>query len=200
MNKISAVLFDLGNVLVRIDFDMFWRSLGFSEKESRAPFLSGYKTYTRQYETGLIQTDDYLKGLHAVFDERFTIVQLEQAFTNIILDPIEGMSGIVNRVSRNCQTALVSNTNEIHFRFSLSKFDFLHELHKHYLSYRLKVMKPSKGFYEAIIKDLKMEPSEILFIDDINENVIAARNSGIQAMEFEGPDKLEKKMAAFGIL
>ena len=153
MSKIKTVLFDLGNVLAYIDFNAFWHDLGFLHKKEIAPFKDGYTELTLQYETGYISTDDYLNGLRNVFNHKFTTVQLEQAFSCIIQQPINGMMDIVKRVSINHQTALVSNTNEIHYKLSLTKFEELKILQNHYLSYKLHAMKPARGFYDAIIKD-----------------------------------------------
>jgi haloacid dehalogenase superfamily, subfamily IA, variant 3 with third motif having DD or ED len=200
MKQISTVLFDLGNVLAYIDFSAFWRDLGFLRAEEIAPFRDGYTALTLQYETGYISTDDYLNGLRTVFNNKFTIVQLEQAFSCIIQQPVEGITDIVKRISAAYQTALVSNTNEIHYRLSLTKFEGLKILQKHYLSYQLYVMKPERGFYDAIIKDQGIHPSQLLFIDDIAENVKAAKSAGMQAIRFESTGQLETDLQNLGIL
>lgn len=200
MKQISTVLFDLGNVIGYIDFSAFWRDLGFLRTEEIAPFRDGYTALTLQYETGYISTNDYLNGLRTVFNNKFTIVQLEQAFSCIIQQPVEGTIDIVKRVSIIHQTALVSNTNEIHYRLSLTKFEGLKILQKHYLSYQLHVMKPARGFYDAIIRDQKIFPSKMLFIDDVTENVKAAKYAGMQAIKFEGTAQLETSLKTLGVL
>ncbi|MBN1397875.1 MAG: HAD family phosphatase [Bacteroidetes bacterium] len=200
MNRINTVLFDLGNVIVYIDFNSFWRELGFFRMEEILPFKKGYSSLTLKYETGNIATDEYLNGLRIVFQDKFTNEQIEQAFSSIIKQPVEGMADIVKRVSANCQTALVSNTNEIHYKQSLIKLDGLKSFQKHYLSYQLKVMKPSGDFYDFIIKDQGIPAHDMLFIDDIEENVEAAKKTGIQSVLFTGTSELEKKFFKLGVL
>ncbi|MGD0589670.1 MAG: HAD family phosphatase [Bacteroidota bacterium] len=200
MRQISTVLFDLGNVLAYINFSAFWRDLGFLRAEEIVPYRDGYTSLTLQYETGYISTDDYLNGLRSVFNDKFTIVQLEQAFSCIIQQPVKGVIDIVKHVSIIHQTALVSNTNEIHYRLSLTKFEALKILRKHYLSYQLRVMKPAPGFYDAIIKDQGILPSKMLFIDDIAENLKAAKNAGMHAVRFENSEQLETDLQNLGIL
>jgi HAD superfamily hydrolase (TIGR01509 family) len=200
MKQITIVLFDLGNVLAYIDFNAFWRDLGFLRAEEIVPFKDGYTALTLQYETGYISTDDYLNGLRTVFKNKFTTVQLEHAFLCIIQQPVEGMIDIVKRVSTVLETALVSNTNEIHYRLSMRKFEELKIFQKHYLSYQLHVMKPARSFYDAIIKDQGILPSKMLFIDDITENVKAAKSAGMQAIRFESTGPLETDLQNLGIL
>jgi putative hydrolase of the HAD superfamily len=200
MGQIKTVLFDLGNVLAFIDFHKFWSSLGFLRPEEIAPFTDGYTSWTRQFESGFVSKSEYLTGLHSVFGHRFTIEQLEKAFANIIQDPIDRMMDIVKRVSRGHRTALVSNTNEIHYKVSLKKFGVLDALRTHYLSYQLRVMKPAHGFYDAIIKDQRIDPSEMLFIDDLLVNVEGAQTAGMQALQFENPAQLEVTLKTLGVL
>ena len=199
MNKIQTVLFDLGNVIAYIDFSAFWRDLGFRPEEM-APYTEGYTSFTQQYETGLISTERYLNELCAVFNQQFTTERLAQAFSYIIRNPVEGIADIIQKVSQTHKTALVSNTNEIHYSYTRSKVPVLTFLQKHYLSYQLHVMKPARGFYNAIIKDQGMLPSKLLFIDDIAENVKAAKSAGMQIIQFESTRQLETDLKKIGIL
>jgi glucose-1-phosphatase len=191
MSQIKTVLFDLGNVIAYIDFDAFWRSLGFIHPDEAAPFSQGYKSWTARYETGLISTDDYLAGLCSVFNYKFTTIQLEDAFSGIMLEPVEGMLDLIKLVAQTHSTALVSNTNDIHFRLSLNKYKALSLIPKHYTSFQLCVMKPAKEFYEAIIKDQGLAASKLLFIDDIKENVEGAIYCGMCGLKFEDPAQLK---------
>jgi glucose-1-phosphatase len=199
VSQIKTVLFDLGNVLAYIDFDAFWRDLGFRPEET-APFTGGYTSFTQQYETGLLSTEKYLHELRAVFNLQFTTEQLARAFSCIIQNPVEGIAEIVQKVSQTHQTALVSNTNEIHFKLSVERFKALNILQKHYLSYQLHVMKPSQGFYNAILQDQKIAPSQIVFIDDLAENIKAAKDTGMQVIKFEGITQLEANLKTLGVL
>jgi glucose-1-phosphatase len=200
MRQISTVLFDLGNVIVYIDFGAFWSELGYSRPEEIAPFKDGYDSLTLQYETGYISTDGYLNGLRTVFFNKFTNAQLEKAFSCIIQQPVKGMKDLVKLVSVKCQTALVSNTNEIHYEYSKKKLDGFSIFQKHYLSYKLHIMKPAHSFYDAIIKDQAILPSRMLFVDDIAENVEAAKSAGIQAIRFKSMRELEVDFKKLGIL
>jgi HAD superfamily hydrolase (TIGR01509 family) len=199
MNKITTILFDLGNVLVYIDFGAFWRELGFLRAEEISPFADGYKALTLQYETGNISTKEYLNGLKTGFNNRFAAEEIERAFTAIIQKPVEGICELVKRLSDTYQTAIVSNTNEIHHKI-FGRFEAMKYLKKHYLSYQLHVMKPDRGFYDAIIKDQGIQPSKMIFIDDIAENAKAARFAGMYAVKFEGIDHLEMMLSKFGAI
>lgn len=205
LNSIKTVLFDLGNVLVHIDPGQFWKELGLTSEKEINPFKEEYISRLIQYETGDINTDDFLSGLCSLFTANFSIDhleidRLEQAFSGIIREQITGMTDIVQHISSRFQTALVSNTNEIHYNICLTNCKALQFLQKHYLSYQLLAVKPSSQFYEAIIKDQNAIPSELLFIDDSLENVNAAKAAGMKAVHFENVDQLKIALESGGIL
>ena len=199
MGLIKTVLFDLGNVLVHIDPDTFWRKLGLLSTEETSPYTDEYISWIRKYETGHIGTNDFLKGLCTIFNNRFTIDRLEFAFSGIIQEPVAEMIDIVRCISSTHKTALASNTSEIHYNLSRMKCDALRVLHKHYLSYQLHSMKPAGGFYDAIIKDRGVTSAELLFIDDSSENVEAAKLAGMQAIHFKSVDHLKTALQSLDI-
>ena len=199
LSPIRVVLFDLGNVLAKIDFDAFWRALGLKSVDAQSPYAAGYASWTRLYETGHLSTATYLHELRALFQNRFAEQELGSAFGGILLDPIPGMCELVAKVSQSHLTALVSNTNEIHYRISIERYEVLRFLQKHFLSYRLQSMKPAKEFYEAIIRDIGCDPVELFFVDDLSVNVEAARAAGFRGVRFENTDQLAGALRANGI-
>ncbi len=200
MTDDRAVLFDLGNVLVGLDVNMFWRSLGFDGPEAIAPYAGALRAWARRYESGEFATIDFVDGLGTILDGRFTPEALVEAFDQIIREPIDGMAEIVARVSARHRTALVSNTNELHHHGSVRRVPALRHLHRHYVSYQLKVMKPGREFYEAIIRDQQLQPERMVFIDDLEENVNGAVDAGLRGIKFVDAASLEKDLAALTIL
>ncbi len=61
-------------------------------------------------------------------------------------------------------------------------------------------MKPARSFYDAIIRDQESDPSEILFIDDLVENVEGAKGVGMQALKFENPIQLGTDLKILSVL
>lgn len=60
-------------------------------------------------------------------------------------------------------------------------------------SYQFKVRKNKKEFFEKYLNILKVEPSEIVFIDDSERNIAPARELGIQTIKFENFEQLKKE-------
>jgi glucose-1-phosphatase len=200
MSQIGIILFDMGNVLVHIDFGAFWKNLGFLRPEEIIPYTDDYKLLTLNYESGKIPTETYLKSLQAALNNRFTTEKIEEAFASIIQQPVEGMAEIVRRISVRYQLGLVSNTNEIHYKYASENIGFLRDITHHYLSYQIRAMKPTRLFFDTIVKDLKAYPSKMLIIDDLQDIIKEAKMAGLQGIRFEDAAKLEVNLKTLGVL
>lgn len=199
MTKPGLVLFDLGNVLVRFTPDQFWKSLGLADSERRQ-YEQSVRVLSIQYESGDCATEEYFNSLVSVLGNRFDRERLLRAFESVLTDPIPGMEDIVRRVSAKIPSALVSNTNEHHYNFSVRTISSLRFLPKHYVSYELHVMKPAAPFYEYVIRDSNNSPSACIFIDDMEENVVGARAAGMEAIRFHDAGQLEQDLTRLGVL
>jgi HAD superfamily hydrolase (TIGR01509 family) len=104
------------------------------------------------------------------------------------------MEEVVRTWSEKCPTALVSNTNEIHHLTSTAAVPALGLLPTHYVSYELKALKPDEAFYRAILADLALPAGEVVFIDDLEENVEGARRAGMIGVRFTSVDDLKRDL------
>jgi putative hydrolase of the HAD superfamily len=199
VKKIRLVLFDLGNVLVHFTPESFWQELRLGQNQ-RAPFAKGVKEAADRFECGKIKTGQFFDDLEQVFGRQFRREHIRRAVSSVLTDPIRDMEPLVARVTQRCKTALVSNTNEFHYRYCMDTVSALKMLPKHYLSYKLGVMKPDGSFYEKVLRDADIQPDAALFIDDVADNVEGARSVGMKVILFEGASSLEVALRQHGVL
>jgi putative hydrolase of the HAD superfamily len=107
---------------------------------------------------------------------------------------------IVDAVQARCRTAVLSNTNPIHFQKSSDGTTILKKFSKRYLSFQIGAVKPDPEIYRYVVRDLSVEPSTIVLIDDVAENVKAAGQCGMVGILFENVSKLEKDLRLRRIL
>jgi HAD superfamily hydrolase (TIGR01509 family) len=200
MKKPRLLLFDLGNVLVRFFPDRFPQSLGLDLHDARSQYEHEMRNLTNQYEAGKCSTKEYFTSLRSFLGNRFEIKELEQAFLSVLTDPIPGMEELVREASARVPSALVSNTNEYHFSTVLPRVPALKYLPKRYLSYQLGVLKPLPEFYQHVIRNEKVTAHEMLFIDDVEQNVKSAEQAGMVGYQFRDAAGLEKELATLGVL
>jgi HAD superfamily hydrolase (TIGR01509 family) len=67
------------------------------------------------------------------------------------------------------------------------------------VSYDLHVLKPDPAFYRAVINGEQCNPEEMVFIDDLPENVDGARLAGMLGIVFEGAESLKRSLEKMGL-
>ncbi len=200
MPAITTVIFDLGRVLVNIDFDAFPNALGLTTPASRDPYRRDVAAHAHLFETGRISTEEFQDRLHAVFAGRFTREFLLHAWNEIIREDVPGMADLVARVQAHASTAMLSNTSIEHFMKAERDCATVRMIARRFLSYEIGEAKPSPGIYRSVILGLGAEPARLLFIDDLGENVDAALEAGMHALLFTDPARLERDLVALAVL
>jgi len=200
MKKHTVVLFDLGNVLVSIHPAAFTRHLGIDPATAYHKYQKRILDIVRKYEGGQRTTDEYLGEMSALFDGRYGQLLLREAMLKVIGTPVGGMEEIVRSIAAKYETGLVSNTNELHFNYCRDTFSTFRSFSRFYLSYKLRSLKPSDTYYGAVLADLQVLPSSVVFIDDLEENVLGARKSGMNGLRFISREQLEQDFRALALL
>jgi glucose-1-phosphatase len=194
MTGITTVLFDLGRVLVNIDFNAFPRVLGIERNHTNHVDEKAIEQLAIQYETGRIGTEQFFGSMDEVFKGKYTREQLVNAWNAIIQEENSAIVPIVDAIQARYQTAILSNTSPTHFQKSRDSAAIVKRFSKFYLSFQIGASKPNLAVYQYVIRDLSVEPSSLLFIDDIPENVAAAQKCGMEGIVFQGAPRLEAEM------
>lgn len=200
MNKITTVIFDMGRVLVDIDFESFPRELGIERGRTNYADERAIERMAKDYETGRISTEQFFDSVDGVFKGKYTRMQLVNAWNAIIREENSAIIPIVNAVQAKYQTAILSNTSPTHFQRSLDTTAIIKKFSKRYLSFQIGATKPDPAVYQYVIRDLAVEPSALLFIDDIEENIAAAKECGIEGIVFKGVSQLQTELQSRKIL
>jgi HAD superfamily hydrolase (TIGR01509 family) len=200
MSAVRVVLFDLGNVLITFDPMRFWDALGIVDEARRADIKPRMLALGREYESGSITTPEFRQRFHELFDGAHTHDELDAAFRTVLPDPIPGMEEIVRRAAATCEIGLVSNTNPIHFDMCLETVPALKHVDRFYVSYEVGALKPDPAYYAGVRQGEQASPGEMVFIDDLGENVTAANNEGFKGIRFTGTDDLEKALVGLQVL
>lgn len=197
---VNVVLFDLGNVLVRFTPETFWRSLELSSLNQQIPFAAKVKTLSNQFERGEFSADDFFHRLGRIFDGKFSVPKLQKAFSSVLTKPIEGMESVLATIQTRARTALVSNTNEYHWDYCRKNIPAIHRLQASYLSFKICAMKPDPKFYAHVIEAEKLEADQMLFVDDVEENVAGAERAGMRVHLFKTVKLLTETLREYDLL
>jgi putative hydrolase of the HAD superfamily len=205
MRQETAVLFDLGDVLVKLRFE---RGL------SRFVALAGGRLVLPSEAEGLFSSETALafnrgdiapEGFFAWVCETLGCPGLPvsaciDAWCDIF-DPWPEMESLAEEsLAAGHRVYLLSNTDPIHFRYLCEKRPFLTRLSGHCLSFEVRHVKPEAEFFTAALTRFGLAPSGCAFVDDRPSNVEAARALGIPSMVHEGDvEKVRAFLAERGV-
>ncbi len=212
--KPTFILFDLGNVLVYIHPEAFLQTLGIDSPDNRRYYQPLVIDIVKRYERGDDSTDEFLDRMDELFNRgrmppgtgpgrgagQFTREQFRHAMLRVVGKPVEGMEDLVRRVASKATVGLLSNTNPLHYETGCADLRVLHYIPHHFLSYKLRALKPDPLIFERVLQRLSLDPAEILYIDDIGENLRAAAQFGFECHLFRERSALESELATLGLL
>jgi putative hydrolase of the HAD superfamily len=183
-DKISVVLFDLGRVLMHIDFDAFPNALGLTTEAQRAPYKPATAPLWIAHETGKMSTEEFLDALFVIFEGKYPKAEILEAWDSIIVSDNEEIVPFVRRVQERYRTAILSNTSPSHWKKVLRISPLVRTFTDAFTSFDIGAMKPDPAAYRRVAASLNVPPREILFIDDLKENIDGANACGMQGIVY----------------
>ena len=198
-----AMIFDIGRVIIRVDLSRSIGKLGKRdvsadshlqvlrelEADPRWPDWQEGRMTARQWHAHLAQKYQFSNE----FDEFC-------ATWNSVLEPGTILpDALFDRLSESCRLALLSNTDPIHVAHMEATFPFVHHFPVRIYSCRVGVSKPSPAIFHRALRELGALPEEVMFVDDVSDNVSAAARLGIKAFHFISADEFLDQLRPLGI-
>jgi FMN phosphatase YigB (HAD superfamily) len=198
----DALLFDLGRVVLDIDFSKaiaIWAAhAGCAPAELLSRFVRD-EAY-RQHEMGLISDADYFATLRASLDVTLSDDRFLEGWNAIFTGEMPDIAALLVRARNHLPLYAFSNTNAAHVaHFSKTYADVLGHFRELYLSSTIGLRKPDKAAYEHVVNAIGVPAARILFFDDSAENVEGARACGLQAVHVKSSEDVADALAALGI-
>jgi len=199
---IKTVIFDLGGVIVPLDF-----AAGYKQLEGRCPFTAeeiperiwATDTVVR-FESGKLSPEDFHNELCGVIQLDASFEEFKQLWCAIFPSHALFPHEWIERIRRERRVLLLSNTNAIHFELIQQRYPHLAHFDHYVLSHEVGAMKPNPAIYDEAIARADCAASECFFTDDVMPYVEGARRAGIDAEQFLGADKLKTDLAVRGIV
>jgi FMN phosphatase YigB (HAD superfamily) len=194
--KITAITFDLGNVLVKVDHLRFCRRLAaLADLSPQEVYAQVFESSLEPgYDTGRITSRQFYQRVTAHFGVALPYSRFADLWCDIF-DPMDLMAEMVEHLAARFPLFLLSNTNSLHFAYIQERFAaLLRPFRTFVLSYQVGSRKPEAAIYQALIRQVGSSPAEILFLDDKESFVDSARGQGLAAWQFRSPVELQQKL------
>ena len=200
--KYSAIVFDLGQVIVPFDYKYFVEKVNKHKSGIGETFLELYnQNYSihRNYEKGLITEAVFISKMLEYLDDCIDGETFCKYWSDIF-SVDEKVVSLLPELKKRFNLFLISNTNSIHKKYGFEHYEFLKLFDKLFLSHEVGFIKPEKEIYQAVEKVSGFPSEEHIFIDDILEYVNVAKNLNWDGIQFLGYDDLVKNLKARDIL
>ncbi len=188
MGTIRNIIFDLGGVLLNVDYHKTaaaFRELGI---ENFDDFFSQFRSNElfEELETGKIPEEGFYSRIAGFCKPGTTIAMIESAWNAMLLSFRTESVITLGKLKSQYNTFLLSNTNSIHIRAFKKIFTAETGMplldtffHKAYYSHEIGLRKPHPEPFLYVLEDAGILADETLFIDDSLNNIETAKRLGI---------------------
>ncbi len=199
----KAIIFDIGGVLIELDpgrcVQAFKNDLGFKRiTEILDP--SHQKGIYGDMEAGILPADEFRRLILAESRPDARPEDVDKAMAALLVGMREETVELLKRLRERYPLYLLSNNNPI----SMARtYQIMREngiepetsFRGQFISWEMKMLKPSKEIYLEAVRRVGFPAEEILFIDDNQANVDAAASVGMQARYYEPGTSLAQLLA-----
>ena len=202
MPKPSAIVFDLGKVLLDFDYGRVVRR--FAEHSALPPRdisrLLLESDLLASYESGRMDARAFFGRLREGTGYPGDFDQFAAFFADIFTEIPDMISLHAELRARGMPVYIFSNTNDLAITHIRRRYPFFAGFDGYVLSYEAGCMKPEDAIYEAVERMTDRRGVEILYIDDRPENIATALRRGWIAVQHHDPAVTRERVASAGLL
>jgi glucose-1-phosphatase len=202
--KLKNVIFDLGQVILDLDFDATkkaFEAIGFANHADMFGKYSGNEAF-HKFECGQINEAEFYEtvknvgNIHHIPNEA-----IANAWNAMLLHVPAARLQLLTRLRGQYQILLYSNTNIIHYNFFQQRFQndypaqHLNDyFDKAYYSHQFGKRKPNVESFQALLNDAQIQAHETLFVDDGDANIEGAKQAGLHTLLVEPAFYIEQHL------
>lgn len=199
--KIDTIIFDLGGVLVDWKPEYLYRKIFNGNEKKVQWFLNNVCTSAWNAEQDGGRTIEEAENVKiSEFPEHEELIRLyytqwHQMFSGSIEENVEIFKSL--KASGNYKIYALTNWSAEKWDKALELFPFFQFFDGVVVSGQVKTRKPFPKIYNIIIDKYTIDPEKTIFIDDNEENIIAANALKFHGIHYKSPQQLLKELNTF---
>ncbi len=179
----QAILFDIGNVLLRFDFDRAAEAMAGHSKVGAAQIRAELDAWQVRHESGAVTSEAFGAAVRQAIGYGGSEALFREQFCDIF-QPNEPMWSFARSLFGQVPVYLFSNISLWHETWIFERYADFARFDGGFYSWRLGVMKPEAGFYRAAAEALPFAPGRIAYLDDMPLNVAGGQDSGFRVHHY----------------
>ena len=191
--KITAIIFDLGGVLIDWNPRYVYRTI-FDNEEKIDWFFENICTneWNEHQDAGrsLKEATEELVARHPEYENevRAYYGRWEEMLGGAIQETVEIFRTL--KEANKYKFYALTNWSAETFPVALQRYDFLRWFDGIVMSGEERTRKPFAEIYQLLLTRFNVNPSEAIFIDDSIRNIKGAESVGIEGIHFQSPEQL----------
>ena len=191
-NKLDAVVFDIGGVLVTMDEDNVLKKM-FPDPELKASVQlhTTHSPYWNMWDEGILDTD---KCIEAMAENDTALLEPIRRFITGWMDERyvveEGRQAVISCHRHQKKLYILSNYVSENYERNVREYDFFSLFDGAVISSRIRMLKPRLEIYRYLTDTYGLNPARVLFIDDTPANIAAAFAAGWHGFCYNKPGKM----------
>ncbi len=201
--NIEGLLFDLGGVVIEINFECAfqvwkrWTLLSIEEMRHRFKMDEAYE----QHERGEMEASAYFSHLRNILELEASDSAIASGWNAIFLNEIVETVNYIRAVKNELPCFAFTNSNPTHQLSWMSAFPRVVEsFDQIFVSSELGLRKPEREAFEAIANATGVGLDAMLFFDDTLENINGAQTAGMPAIHVKGHLDVKQALSEIGAL
>jgi putative hydrolase of the HAD superfamily len=182
----EVVLFDIGNVLVKLKYEDFLDRAASASRVGRQDLHAEFSGPDRRHhalERGELSLEDFHRGLVERFGLVWDLPEFSRQFNDFFL-PNPPMEALLDALKPQARLWALSNTNAGHLEHLRTNFSVVKRLEGVLASHELRLRKPDPAIFAQSLEALDVPGSQVSFLDDSAANVAAAKAAGMRAFHY----------------
>ena len=191
-------LFDLGNTLIKLAYERVLANICRNASTSRDELIEileaagGY----RDMERGAVTFPEFYEFIADRSGYRGSLRDFHEVWSDFFDGTLPGVEELLQRVRAKYRVGFLSNSNEVHAELIPRRFSGLFQKDDRFIfSHRFRVAKPDPEIFQRALEVLGTTAPQVVYVDDLIENVLAARSVGMRAFQYIDTPSLTKQLA-----
>lgn len=193
---IKNIIFDIGNVLAEFAWKDYYKSFGYEQEIlDRLAKATTLSPWWNEYDRGVLSDEEVIEGFIANDPQiEYAIRETLTRVPGLVKEFAYSVPWVKELKSQGYQVYYLSNFPRTARADCADNLMFVEYMDGGIFSYEVKLIKPDAAIYQCLLERYGLVAEECVFFDDVEKNIIAARNLGIHGVVFQHKEQAMKEL------